>query len=140
MITKSKRRPLAERLKAGLSEAVQFAKGELTLRTVEVPGPPPEIAAKEVTSLRAKPGMAQAVVARVLNVSTKTVQSWEQGERKPSHAALSMLQLFRERPTFVFEIVGIPAGGRCQAARRAKLVGQARGACRSFHSKRTPSP
>ena len=50
--------------------------------------------------------MSQAVFARVLNVSTKTVQSWEQGERKPSHAALRMLQVFRENPTFVIEIVG----------------------------------
>jgi putative transcriptional regulator len=97
---------LADRLKAGLTEAVEFAKGELTLRTVQVPDPPPEIAAKEVTSFRTKTGMSQAVFARVLNVSTKTVQSWEQGERKPSHAALRMLQVFRENPTFVIEIVG----------------------------------
>jgi putative transcriptional regulator len=96
-------------LKAGLTEAVQSANGELTLRTVQVPAPPPEIAGEEVTSLRTKSGMSQAVFARVLNVSTKTVQSWEQGERKPSHAALRMLQLFREHPTFVFEIAGIPA-------------------------------
>ena len=118
MITKSKRKPLAERLKTGLTEAVQFAKGELTLRTVEVPAPPPKIAAKDVTSLRAKTGMSQAVFARVLNVSTKTVQSWEQGERKPSHAALRMLQVLREKPTFVLEIVGIPAGGRGQPGHR----------------------
>jgi putative transcriptional regulator len=106
VITKSKRRPLAQRLKAGLTEAVQYAKGELSLRTVHVPDPPPEIAPKEVTSLRSKTGMSQAVFARVLNVSTKTVQSWEQGERKPSHAALRMLQVFRENPMFVIEIVG----------------------------------
>jgi putative transcriptional regulator len=106
VITKPKRKPLADRLKDGLTEAIQFAKGELTLRTVRVPDPPPEIAAKEVTSLRTKTGMSQAVFARVLNVSTKTVQSWEQGERKPSHAALRMLQVFRASPTFVIEIVG----------------------------------
>jgi putative transcriptional regulator len=70
--------------------------------------------------------MSQAVFARVLNVSTKTVQSWEQGERKPSHAALRMLQLFRERPTFVFEIVGIPATVGRQIARRAKNSAPAR--------------
>jgi putative transcriptional regulator len=112
---------LADRLKTGLTEAVQFAKGELTLRTVEVPTPPPEVVAKDVTSLRAKAGMSQAVFARVLNVSTKTVQSWEQGERKPSHAALRMLQVLREKPMFVFEIVGIPARDRgqmgCQASK-----------------------
>jgi len=109
MTAKPKRKPLAERLKTGLAEAVQYAKGELSLRTVEIPAPPPEITAREVASLRAKTGMSQTVFARVLNVSTKTVQSWEQGERKPSHAALRMLQVFRENPTFVFEIVGIPA-------------------------------
>jgi DNA-binding transcriptional regulator YiaG len=64
--------------------------------------------------LRRKTGMSQAVFARVLNVSTKTVQSWEQGDRKPSHAALRMLQILRENPKPVFEIMGIPAktGGR----------------------------
>ena len=107
MTTKTKRKPLAARLKAGLLEGIQHAKGELTLRTVEVPSPPPEIAAAEVASLRARNGMSQAVFARVLNVSTKTVQSWEQGERKPSQAALRMLQVFRENPKFVFKVVGI---------------------------------
>ena len=106
MIAKVKRKPLAERLRAGLSEAVQFAKGQLNLRTVQIPDPPPEIAAKEVTSLRTKSGMSQTVFARVLNVSAKTVQSWEQGERKPSHAALRMLQVFRASPAFVIEVIG----------------------------------
>jgi putative transcriptional regulator len=108
MTAKSKRKPFAERLKDGLTEAVGFAKGELTLRTVAGPSPPPEIAAREVASLRTKARMSQTVFARVLNVSTKTVQSWEQGERRPSHAALRMLQVFRENPTLVFKIVGIP--------------------------------
>ena len=111
MKTRPKRKPLAERLKVGLTEALGFAKGELTLRTVRVPVPPPEIAAEDVAALRAKTGMSQAVFARVLNVSTKTVQSWEQGERKPSHAALRMLQVLEANPTSVFEIVGfVPEG------------------------------
>jgi putative transcriptional regulator len=105
MIAKSKRKPLADRLKAGLTEAVQFARGELTLRTVQVPDPPPQLAARDVISFRAKIGMSQAVFARALNVSTKTVQSWEQGDRKPSHAALRMLQVFRENPALVIAIV-----------------------------------
>jgi putative transcriptional regulator len=107
MTSRSRRSPLAHRLKTGLTEAVQFARGELTLRTVAVPAPPPEIAAREVASLRTKTGMSQTVFARVLNVSTKTVQSWEQGDRKPSHAALRMLQVFREDPQFVFDVVGL---------------------------------
>ena len=117
MIAKSKQKSFGERLKAGLSEAIQFAKGELSLRTVEVPDPPPEIAPKEVTSLRTKSGMSQAVFARVLNVSTKTVQSWEQGERKPSHAALRMLQVFRANPTLVIEVAAKPAKARTRVLR-----------------------
>ena len=45
MTGKWQRKPFAQRLNAGLSEAVEFAKGELTLRIVQVPDPPPEIAA-----------------------------------------------------------------------------------------------
>jgi len=111
MKNNSKRKPLAERLKAGLTEGVRFAKGELTLRTVKVPSPPPEIRAKEVVSLRTQTGMSQAVFARLLNVSPKTVQSWEQGDRKPSNAALRMLQVFRENPEIVCRIVGVPVAG-----------------------------
>jgi putative transcriptional regulator len=112
MVVKSTRKPLAERLKRGLAEAIGHVKGELSLRTVDVPTPPPNMAGKEVASLRAKTGMSQSVFARVLNVSTKTVQSWEQGERTPSHAALRMLQVLDENPTVVFEIVGIPVNGQ----------------------------
>jgi putative transcriptional regulator len=118
MIAKTNRKPLAQRLKRSLTEAVQFAKGELNLRTVQIPDPPPEIAGPEVSTMRLKIGMSQAVFARVLNVSTKTVQSWEQGQRKPSHAALRMLQVFRENPTVVFKIVGLPDKAQGMNTRR----------------------
>ena len=107
MNTKRSRESFAESLKRGLKEGIRFAKGELTLRTVEVPSPPAGIAAKEVTALREKARMSQTVFARVLNVSTKTVQSWEQGQRKPSHAALRMLQIFRSKPQVVCEVAGV---------------------------------
>jgi putative transcriptional regulator len=51
--------------------------------------------------------MSQGVFARTLNVSVKTVQSWEQGERKPSQAALRLLQLLDANPEAVCEIVGL---------------------------------
>ena len=38
------RKPFAERIRAGLEEALAHAKGELTLKTVEVPEAPPETA------------------------------------------------------------------------------------------------
>ena len=48
--------------------------------------------------------MSQAVFAAVVNVSVKTVQSWEQGVREPSDAALRMLQLMRREPDIVQKI------------------------------------
>jgi putative transcriptional regulator len=42
--------------------------------------------------------MSQAMFARLLNVSPKTVQSWEHGTRKPSQAALRLIQVFEQNP------------------------------------------
>ena len=53
--------------------------------------------------------MSQSVFARVLNVSTKTVQSWEQGERKPSYAALRHVAGVPRKSKLVFKVAGIPA-------------------------------
>jgi putative transcriptional regulator len=86
-MTKKQRRPLFERLRQGLNEGIAHAKGKLTLKTVEVPEQPPEIDAKTLAALRVQAAMSQGVFAKMLNVSTKTLQSWEQGVRKPSDDA-----------------------------------------------------
>jgi DNA-binding XRE family transcriptional regulator len=70
-----------------------------------MPDRPPELQGEELTKLRLKNGMSQAVFAQVLNVSTKTVQSWEQGQCKPSHAALSLIQVFRQNQSGLLEIL-----------------------------------
>src|SRR5271163_4297386 len=103
------RKPLFERLKAGLEEGIRHAKGEINLKTttLEMPDRPPEVGAEELTKLRLKSGMSQAVFARLLNVSTKTVQSWEQDQRKPSQATLRLIQVFRHNPSGLLEIAGM---------------------------------
>jgi putative transcriptional regulator len=102
------RKPLFERLKAGLDEGIAHARGELTLKTVEVIAPPPEIDPGTLVALREAAAMSQAVFARVLYVSTKTVQSWEQGLRVPSLAARRLIQVFAEQPAAVCRVVGLP--------------------------------
>jgi putative transcriptional regulator len=125
MKSSKNRKPLFERLKTGLEEAILHAKGEITLKTytLEMPDPPPEVRADELTRVRLESGMSQAVFARVLNVSTKTVQSWEQGSRRPSQAALRLIQLFRQNPSFVLQTAGMssPNGDR-SIAKRTKAV------------------
>jgi putative transcriptional regulator len=107
------RKPLFERLKTGLDEAIQHARGEITLKTytLELPDPPPQVGADELTKLRLECGISQAIFARVLNVSPKTVQSWEQGARRPSQAALRLIDLFRQDPIFVLQAVGMAGAG-----------------------------
>ncbi|MDB5334557.1 MAG: hypothetical protein JWN70_176 [Planctomycetaceae bacterium] len=106
-MTLKARKPLFERLKAGLEEAISHAKGELTLKTVEIPEKPPEIDGATLTALREAAHMSQAIFAKVLSVSTKTVQSWEQGIRVPSEPSRRLIHLFSERPEVVCEIVGL---------------------------------
>jgi putative transcriptional regulator len=119
------RKPLFDRLKAGLEEAIRHAKGEITLKTttLELPDSPPAVRADELSKLRIESGMSQAVFARMLNVSTKTVQSWEQGARKPSQAALRLIQVFRADPASVLQVVGMSglAGNRNGRKRSAAV-------------------
>ncbi len=90
-----KRLPVADQIRNGLEEAVRHAKGEITFKatTLELPDRPPEVRAEDVTRIRLNNQMSQNVFARLLNVSPKTVQSWEHGTRRPSQAALRLIQL-----------------------------------------------
>lgn len=103
----SERKPLFERLKQGLEEGLAHASGEMTLKTVQVPEAPPEIDAATLAAMRAQAGMSQAIFARLLNVSTKTVQSWEQGLRSPSYASQRLIQVFCEHPEILCRTVGL---------------------------------
>ncbi|MBI3462506.1 MAG: helix-turn-helix domain-containing protein [Planctomycetes bacterium] len=88
MMRNGRRKPLFERLKASLNEGIQFARGEMTLRTTTLPqDPPPVPARRDVLRLRQRLGMSQSIFARSLNVSPKTLQSWERGTRRPSRRA-----------------------------------------------------
>ena len=121
-----KRLPVAEQIRKGLEEAIRHAKGEITLKTttLETPDRPPDVGAEELMKIRLASGMSQACFARLLNVSTKTVQSWEHGDRKPSHAALRLIQVFRHNPSGLLEVVGM--SGPSVTARVGKPTGAAR--------------
>lgn len=106
----TKRLPVAEQIRKGLEEAIRHARGGITLKTtiVEMPDEPPEIDAPTQVAIRNQSRMSQAVFARMLNVSSKTVQSWEQGLRTPSHAARRLLQIYSQHPETVCQGVGLP--------------------------------
>jgi putative transcriptional regulator len=136
MNKRRERLPVADQIRKGLEEAIRHAKGEITLKTttLEIPDRPPSVGADELTRLRLESGMSQAVFALLLNVSTKTVQSWEQGARTPSQAALRLIQVFRHDPAGMLELVGMSTAkrdGQRKNARNRKLAEPVRKSSRS---------
>jgi len=51
----------------------------------------------EVRRIRERTKTSQAVFAAVLNVGTTTVSAWEQGTKKPSGAAVKLLDLVERK-------------------------------------------
>ena len=90
-----KRSAVAQEIIDGLQDIIAYKEGKLTLRSddFEVPEPPSVYKPQEIKKIRETGHYSQGVFAMVLNVSVKTVQSWESGERKPSHAALRLLEI-----------------------------------------------
>ncbi len=54
------------------------------VETVEIP---------PVVEARQRVGLSQTRFAELLGVSVRTLQDWEQGRRKPSRAAISLIQM-----------------------------------------------
>ena len=93
-----------ESLRTGLEAAIEHAKGaRKDLRTTTLPLPPKELSAKEIAHLRSRLKVSQAVFARYLNISPKTVQSWEQGHGKPNGASLKLLSIARKNPKILMD-------------------------------------
>lgn len=81
-------------------------KQKLTLRakTLSLPTPIKPIKPKEIAALRQRLAVSQAVLAGLLNVPKVTLISWERGRRKPTGAALRLLDLARKKPQILQEV------------------------------------
>jgi transcriptional regulator with XRE-family HTH domain len=58
-----------------------------------------------VIALRKKLKMSQSVFAAALNVSTKLVQSWEQGVRMPDRGELRLIEILTKQPELVSSLI-----------------------------------
>lgn len=57
-----------------------------------------------VASIREKTGLSQTVFARLLGVSVRTLQEWEQGRRAPSGAARTLLLVAAKNPHALLDV------------------------------------
>ena len=70
----------------------------LDLRKVVLPPRPKPLKPADIRSLREDLNASQALFARLLNVSSNAVESWEQGIREPRQATLKLLHIARKNP------------------------------------------
>jgi putative transcriptional regulator len=74
------------------------ASARVDLRTVEIPARPKPMKPADIRALREELNASQALFARLLNVSSNAVESWEQGIREPRQATLKLLHIARKNP------------------------------------------
>ena len=75
-------------------------KEKITLRTktLALPRSVKPIKPREIVAIREQLAVSQSVFAQLLNVPKVTAISWEKGRRKPTGAALRLLDLVRKKP------------------------------------------
>ncbi|HMJ09334.1 MAG TPA: helix-turn-helix domain-containing protein [Pyrinomonadaceae bacterium] len=93
-----------EKLMGAANEALEHAQGKRQdLRTTTLVRQSLAMDKNDVIQIRKHLNMSQAVFAHKLNISIKTVQSWEQGLGKPSGAALKLLSIVKKNPKVLAE-------------------------------------
>ncbi len=107
-MARKKPTPYFDEIKAGLEEALIWAQqeqGSVTMRDVEIPGPPRPITPRQIAFIRENTVRAsQRVFAGLINASVQTVHAWEQGRGHPSGPALRLLRLLEKRPELIREL------------------------------------
>lgn len=88
-------------IKNGLSEAIEYEKGNIPARTTVLEISPVEcFNAQEIKSIRQSTGLTQKKFALFMGVSVKTVEAWESGKNKPEGSSCRMLSLTKNDPLF----------------------------------------
>ena len=101
---------LFESIKQGLSEAIEYEKGNLPnvkIDTIMV-SPLHVYTSAKIKEIRILHNMTQRIFAEALGVSVKTVESWEAGRNTPSGCASRMLELL-DRDDMLLEKYSIVA-------------------------------
>jgi putative transcriptional regulator len=57
----------------------------------------------QIADIRARTGLSQTEFARLLGVSVRTLQEWEQGRRAPSGPARMLLSIAHRNPKILLE-------------------------------------
>ena len=84
-----------EKIRAGLEDAIGFARGESARGVAHIPE---QI---DVRAIRRKLGLTQAEFGRRYGFSLARIRDWEQGRSRPDTAARAYLLVIRHEPDAV---------------------------------------
>jgi putative transcriptional regulator len=83
---------------ADLLQSVREMKAGTFARSTQVP-------VTEALQARAKMDLSQSQFAKLLGVSVRTLQEWEQGRKKPTGAAQTLLRVAVQTPQALLSLV-----------------------------------
>ena len=66
-----------------------------------------EVTLSVAAEARAKVGLSQSAFAKLLGVSLRTLQDWEQGRRRPTGAAQTLLRVASQHPEALRDLQAI---------------------------------
>jgi putative transcriptional regulator len=93
-------------LRSAFEDALAYERGrrpDLRVTRVPLPGSPKAFSRTRIVRMREHLNFSQGMFARLLNVSPRTVQDWEQGRRTPSDTALKLLAIAEKHPEVLLE-------------------------------------
>jgi putative transcriptional regulator len=90
---------LFEELTRSVKQAGAIARGEAK------PSRRREFTPTRIQAVREKTQLSQAQFARLLNVSVKTLQNWEQARREPTGPAKALLRIMEREPTVALKVL-----------------------------------
>ncbi len=96
-MSKAKADPEMEKFQAELLQSVrEYKAGKFARKT--------EVTPTDALQARARMALSQSQFAKLLGVSVRTLQEWEQGRRSPSRAAKTLISIAETRPEVLREL------------------------------------
>lgn len=89
-----------EQFQQDLLDSVRQMKAGKAARVTEVP-------LSAAAEARAKVGVSQSAFAKLIGVSLRTLQDWEQGRRQPTGAARTLLRVASQHPEALRDLQAI---------------------------------
>ena len=112
---KGRKRDIFGEIMEGIGELKAHREGRLTLRSYKVEPPTlPPVDPQTIRDVRERFRLSRALFARLLGLSVRTLEGWEQGRSNPTPLAAILFELLRQHPETLEQIVGLPEQRRTE--------------------------